>query len=133
MVELLFAQPPELDAEALAAAVRETLPGTVAVDGEQVILAHEDYPQELEDGTKPLLTVVMRPGEDAGAGPYDLSQSWAFEEKEAAAERAATTLLVAEMLGRGRAAAGPRDRLQGHAGGGRGADGAAGDLVGRRR
>ena len=102
MVELLFARPPELDAEALAAAVRETLPGTVAVDDpEQVILAHEDYPQELEDGTKPLLTVVMRPGEDAGAGPYDLSQSWAFAEKEAAAERAATTLLVAEMLGRG--------------------------------
>ena len=95
MVELLFAQPPELDAEALAAAVRETLPGTVAVDGDQVILAHEDYPQELEDGTKPLLTVVMRPGEGAGAGPYDLSQSWAFEEKEAAAEQAATTLLVA--------------------------------------
>ena len=102
MAELLFEATPELDGEALAARVRETLPRTKAVKGEEgvTLLAHEDHPVELEDGTKAILTAIMRPGEDAGAGPYDLSQSWAFEDKEDAAARATTTLLVAEMLGR---------------------------------
>ena len=108
MAELLYDAPPEVDAEALAERVRETLPGTVAVPGEQPLLAHEDYPQRFEDGTKALLTAVMRPDSGAGAGPYDLSQSWAFEGKEDAAQRATTTLLVAEMLGRG---APPEDRV----------------------
>lgn len=101
MVELLFERPPELDAEAMAARVRETLPGTVAIgdDPGKPILVHEDYPQEFEDGTKAILTVVMRPDRDR-VGPYDLSQTWAFDDKEAVAERATTTLLVAEMLGR---------------------------------
>src|SRR5688500_5345140 len=100
MVELLFEHPPELDAEALAAHVRETLPKTVAVPGRGgPLLAHEDFPVEFEDGTKAILTNVMRPKEDrGGAGPYDLSQSWAFDGKEDAAQRATTTLLVVEML-----------------------------------
>ena len=103
MVELLFEHPPELDAEALAARVRETLPKTVAVPGRGgPLLAHEDFPVEFEDGTKAIVTNVMRPKEDrGGAGPYDLSQSWAFDGKEDAAQRATTTLLVVEMLGRG--------------------------------
>ena len=102
-MELLYERPPKLDAEALAAKVRETLPKTVAVPGSGgVLLAHEDFPIEFEEGTKAILTTVMRPGGDSGsAGPYDVSQSWAFDGKEEAAERATTTLLVAEMLGRG--------------------------------
>ena len=100
MAELLFEAPPEVDAEALAERVRETLPGTVTVPGEQPLLAHEDYPLHFEDGTKALLTAIMRPDAGAGAGPYDLSQSWAFDGKEDAARRATTTLLVVEMLGR---------------------------------
>jgi hypothetical protein len=101
MAELLYERAPELDAEALAARVRETLPKTVAVPGgDGVLLAHEDFPIEFEEGTKAILTSVMRPGEDTeGAGPYDLTQSWAFEAKEDAAQRATTTLLVVEMLG----------------------------------
>jgi uncharacterized protein DUF4261 len=105
MAELLFEAPPEVDAESLAERVRETLPKTVAVPGKHPLLAHGDYPQRFEDGTRPILTAVMRPDEGAGAGPYDLTQSWAFEGKEEAAERATTTLLVAEMLGRGAPAA----------------------------
>ena len=103
MAELLYERPPELDAEALAALVRETLPKTVAVPGAAggALLAHEDFPIEFDEGTKAILTTVMRPGADSGGpGPYDLSQSWAFEDKAEAAEKATTTLLVAEMLGR---------------------------------
>ena len=102
MAELLYERAPELDAEALAERVRETLPKTVAIPGDQPLLAHEDFPIHFEEGTKAILTAVMRPDADAdaGAGPYDLSQSWAFEGKEDAASRAATTLVVAEMLGR---------------------------------
>ena len=102
MAELLFERPPQLDAEALAARVRETLPKTVALPGASgALLAHEDFPIEFEEGTKAILTTVMPPDEDGSApGPYDLSQSWAFEGKEEAAGKAATTLLVAEMLGR---------------------------------
>ena len=109
MVELLYERPPELDAEGLAAAVRGTLPGTVAVgdDPERPMLAHEDFPIEFEEGTKAILTVVARSDRDA-VGPYDLSQSWSFEDKESAADRATTTLLVAEMVGR---AAPARDRV----------------------
>ena len=102
MAELLYERPPELDTEGLAARVRETLPKTVAVPGGGgVLLAHEDFPIEFEEGTKAILTSVMRPGEDSeGAGPYDLTQSWAFEAKEDAAQLATTTVLVVEMLGR---------------------------------
>ena len=101
MAELLFEAPPELDPEALAERVRETLPGTVAVPGDSgALLAHEDFPVEFEEGTKSILTAVMAPAADAAAGPYDLSQSWAFEGAAEAVERATTTLLVAEMLGR---------------------------------
>lgn len=101
MAELLFEAPPEVQAEALAERVRETLPKTVAVPGKHPLLAHGDFPQRFEDGTKPILTAVMRPDESAGAGPYDLSQSWAFDGKDDAAARATTTLLVVEMIGRG--------------------------------
>ena len=102
MAELLFERPPELDVEALAARVRETLPGTVAVPGDGgAMLAHEDFPIDFDEGTKAILTSIMRPGERGGAGPYDLSQSWAFEDAEEAARRATTTLLVVELIGRG--------------------------------
>jgi hypothetical protein len=101
VVELLYERAPELDAERLAARVRETLPGTVSI-GERAgkaMLAHEDFPIEFEEGTKAILTLVVPP--DAGrADGYDLSQSWSFEDKDAAVERATTTLLVAEMIGR---------------------------------
>jgi hypothetical protein len=107
MAEVLYEAPPELDAEALAQKVRETLPNTVAVEGEAgvAMLAHEDFPVRFEEGTKAILTAFMRPGADTVPGPYDISQSWAFEGGEAAAERATTTLLVAEMLGRSEPAA----------------------------
>ena len=111
MAELLFERPPELDAEALAARVRKTLPGTVAVPGDSgAMLAHEDFPVEFDEGTKAILTSVMRPGEGGGAGPYDLSQSWAFEGKEEAAQKAQTTLLVVELIGRSAPA---QDRVRG--------------------
>ena len=102
MAELLYERPPDLDPEALAARVRETLPKTVAVPGEHALLAHQDFPIEFEEGTKAILTAVMAPGADReGAGPYDLTQSWAFEHRAEAAAKATTTLLVVEMIGRG--------------------------------
>jgi hypothetical protein len=108
-VQVLCEREPELDAEALAARVRETLPGTVAVgDRDKPLLAHEDYPQEFSDGTKAILTLVARQDPDAEIGPLDLSQSWAFPDAEAVVARASTALLVAEMLGRGAPA---RDRV----------------------
>ena len=109
MVELLYDRPPELDAEGIAARVRETLPGTISV-GEQsgkAMLAHEDFPIEFEEGTKAILTLVVPPDADRSGG-YDLTQSWAFDDKDAAVERATTTMLVAEMIGRG---APPKDRV----------------------
>ena len=100
MAELLFKATPELDAEALAEKVRETLPKTVAIPGEHPLLAHEDFPIEFDEGTKAILTAVMRPDAGAAAGPYDVSQSWAFEGGGEVADRASTTLLVVEMAGR---------------------------------
>ena len=54
MAELLYERAPGLDAERLAARVRETLPGTVAVgdDPAKPMLAHEDFPIELDEGTR---------------------------------------------------------------------------------
>jgi hypothetical protein len=112
-VELLYERAPELDAERIAARVRERLPGTVALaDQPGVMLAHEDFPREFEDGRKAILTLIVPPDskrDAVGAGDFDLSQSWAFRDGHEAVARATTTLLVAEMLGAGGP---PRDRVR---------------------
>lgn len=101
-VELLYERKPELDANAIAETVKETLPRTVvAADEPGVLLAHEDYPIEFEEGTKAILTMVVHPDEDKGVGDLDISQSWRFREAPDALQRATTTVLVAEMLGAG--------------------------------
>ena len=112
-VELLYERAPELDAKRIAARVRESLPGTVALaDKPGVMLAHEDFPREFEDGRKAILTLIVPPDskqDGADATDFDLSQSWSFRDAHEAVERAATTLLVAEMVGAGGP---PRDRAR---------------------
>lgn len=101
VVELLYERTPELDAEALAERVRETLPGTIVLgdDEQQVTLMHRDFPVELPDDQEGgLLTLVARPGEDR-VNERDLGQTWDFDGAAGAVSRATTTLLVAEMLG----------------------------------
>jgi hypothetical protein len=48
MVELLYEAPPHVDAEQIAARVRETLAGTHAVGDAagKAMLAHRDFPRE---------------------------------------------------------------------------------------
>ena len=76
------------------------------------MLAHRDFPREFEDGRKAILTLIVPPDsnqEGADAADFDLSQSWSFRDAHEAVERAATTLLVAEMVGAGGP---PRDRAR---------------------
>src|SRR5687768_6772991 len=94
--ELHSERAPELDAEALAERVRETLPGTIVLgDSEQQItLMHRDLPVELPDDKEGgLLTLLARPGEDR-VEERDLSQTWDFDGAADAVSRATTTLLV---------------------------------------
>jgi hypothetical protein len=106
MVELLYEAPPHVDAEQIAARVRETLAGTHAVGDAagKAMLAHRDFPREFEEGRKAILTLVVPPEQEKdGVDPerYDLSQSAAFPDAGAAVASARTTRLVAEMLGVG--------------------------------
>ena len=108
-VELLYASRPELDARGIAETVKRTLPKTVLIAEEPgILLAHEDYPVEFEEGTKAVLTMVVRPDEQQGVGEIDLTQSWRFRHAADAVDESTTTLLVAEMIGAGRPA---KDRV----------------------
>ena len=108
-VELLYASRPELDAQAIAETVRRTLPKTALIaDDPGILLAHEDYPVEFEEGTKAVLTMIVHPDEQQGVGEIDLTQSWRFKDAAEAVNGAGTTLLIAEMIGAGRPA---KDRV----------------------
>jgi len=102
-VELLYERRPELDARAIVKTIAQALPKTVVVAEEPgVLLAHEDYPLEFEEGTKAILTMVVHPdGDRTGVGDLDISQSWRFRDAAEAVHKATTTVLVAEMLGAG--------------------------------
>jgi hypothetical protein len=100
-VKVLYEHAPQLDAEAIAARVRQTLPKTVVVAYEPgVLLAHEDFPIAVEQGTKAILTMIGAPDADE-RGDFDLTQSWSFRDAADAVGTATATLLVAEMLGAG--------------------------------
>ena len=127
MVELLFAQPPELDAEALAAAVRETLPGrsrSTASPGDPRARGLPAAARGRREAAADASCCARRDKDAVAPGDYDLSQSWAFhEENEAAAEQACDARCSSPRCSaRG---APPQDRvtaLQGRAGGACGAD-----------
>jgi hypothetical protein len=109
-VELLYASRPELDARAIAEAVQRTLPKTAVIAEEPgILLAHEDYPVEFEEGTKAVLTMIVHPDEREGVGEIGLTQSWRFKDAADAVNDSGTTLLIAEMIGAGRPA---KDRVK---------------------
>jgi hypothetical protein len=101
IVELWYAEPPDLDDPVLLQALRSLSPAT-ELQADSVIVPHGN-------GPAPLLTVIMTaspPGESGKVLP-DVSQTWDWEDAEAAVGASRCSLLVTEMFGDGRA---PQER-----------------------
>jgi hypothetical protein len=97
VVELWYAKDaPDLEDPRLLEALRRLSPDAEA-QMESVVVPHGN-------GSAPLLTVIM-PGSPLGEGGKtlpDVSQTWDWEEAEAAVARCRCSLLVTEMFGDGR-------------------------------
>jgi hypothetical protein len=97
VVELWYAEDaPDLEDARLLEALRTLSPDAEA-QMESVVVPHGN-------GSAPLLTVIM-PGSPLGEGGKtlpDVSQTWDWEEAEAAVARCRCSLLVTEMFGDGR-------------------------------
>jgi hypothetical protein len=97
VVELWYAEDaPDLEDSRLLEALRRLSPDAEA-QMESVVVPHGN-------GSAPLLTVIM-PGSPLGEGGKtlpDVSQTWDWEEAEAAVARCRCSLLVTEMFGDGR-------------------------------
>jgi hypothetical protein len=97
VVELWYAEgAPNLEDSRLLEALRRLSPDAEA-QMESVVVPHGN-------GSAPLLTVIM-PGSPLGEGGKtlpDVSQTWDWEEAEAAVARCRCSLLVTEMFGDGR-------------------------------
>ncbi|HET8914861.1 MAG TPA: DUF4261 domain-containing protein, partial [Propionibacteriaceae bacterium] len=96
VVELWYAEAPELDDPATLQVLRSRWP-TAELQLESIIVPHDDAPS-------PLLTVIMTAspvGQDGKALP-DVSQTWDWEDAEAAVLASRCSLLVTEMFGAGR-------------------------------
>jgi Domain of unknown function (DUF4261) len=101
VVELWYAEAPDLGDPWLLDALRSESPGT-QLHAESLVVPHDD-------ALSPLVTVITpgsRLGEDGKALP-DVSQTWDWEDAEAAVAKCRSSLLITEMFGEGRS---PRAR-----------------------
>jgi Domain of unknown function (DUF4261) len=96
VVELWYAEAPDLGDPATLQVLRSRWPAT-ELQTESIIVPHDDSPS-------PLLTVIMTAspvGQDGKALP-NVSQTWDWEDAEAAVSASRFSLLLTEMFGAGR-------------------------------
>jgi len=107
MCELCFRGVPTIDPAAVLAAVRSAgaevdLVGTLD-DGSSTLLAFPRLTHRFTDGkVVPLLATVIgpTPTDPGSARPYDLSQTWGWDEAGVVIAGTTHTLVVAELMGR---------------------------------
>jgi hypothetical protein len=96
IVELWYAEPPDLGDPVLLQALRSSWPAS-ELQMESIVVPHGD-------SASPLLTVIMTasPLGQSGKALPDISQTWDWEDAELAVLASRCSLLVTEMFGDGR-------------------------------
>lgn len=111
VAELWYEQPPDLTDPVLLEALRGLSPAAEAQAGSLTVPYRSPGGNgQVDGGPAPLVTVVM-PSSSLGAGGKqrpDASQTWDWAEAEAAVARAATGVIITEMLVAGWS---PQDRV----------------------
>lgn len=101
MVELLMAEPRQLDLQQFEQSIRRALPQSrlIEIPDSGPMVAHEDFIHEYADGKMgPPLTVVLTP-DHSRQSDIDLSQSWRFPDAAAAVASATERRLVMQLMG----------------------------------